>query len=98
MTVPLVRTTFEYYGLVTREIHRLQITADSPEDRCVPPPVLLEADVCIHLDDDQRFSWCVLNRLRSELAKPAGRDALRPWVTVLRRHQQPAKLSPCWQG
>ena len=58
----------------------------------MPPSVLLEAYVCIYLDDHCGLSRGVIDRLRSELAEPAGRDALRPWVTVLRRHQQPGPL------
>jgi integrase len=71
----------------------LQITAHPPEGRRVPPPVLLEAHIGVHLDDEERLRGRVVDEIAGQLSEPRRRDALRPRVRPLRRDQQRAELA-----
>jgi hypothetical protein len=59
-----------------------------------PPPVVLETDVGIDLDDEQRLRWRVVDEITGKLPEPRRSDPLRPRVGPLRRDQQRAELAP----
>jgi len=60
--------------------------------------VVVETHVGVDLDDQQRFSRCVVDQITGQLPEPRRRDPLRPRMGALRRHQQRAELMARGQG